>query len=237
MRYIKVSWPDSQRYNELSEEKLEEFGIELGSDASYFIPEDVIDKVEAYLNGETEDNEDDRYLTLYSDEADDDSGWLSREEYRECSDLGDLEEIEDDAYYDWVNECQRSCLEDLRAALLEHLPNNPVVIFGNIGAWDGTHEIVPEIINDDPKESNVWAAIRKCSDLRGQCNVAIKLDIQTGDLLVEVSHHDGANSFTLRKVAEESYDLVNTLKDRGEDEENKYSDIKYEKFTPEDFEI
>ena len=236
MSYIKVSWPDSQRYNELSEEELEEFGIELGSDASYMVPEDVIDEVEAYLNGETEEDDEDRYLELYSDELGDD-GWLSKEEYLECSGLDDPEEIEDDAYYDWVNECQRTYLEDLRAALLEHLPNNPVVIFGNIGAWDGTHEIVPEIITDDPKESNVWAAILKCANVSGQSSTTIKLDTQTGDLIVEVSHHDGTNSFTVRKVAEESFDLVNTLKDWGEDEENKYENIKYAEFTPDEFEL
>ncbi len=46
MGYVKVSWPDSQMFMELSDEEMDEYGIELGDDCSYFVPEDVYD--EAY---------------------------------------------------------------------------------------------------------------------------------------------------------------------------------------------
>jgi hypothetical protein len=46
MGYVKVSWPDSQMFMELSDEEMDEYGIELGDDCSYFVPDDVYD--EAY---------------------------------------------------------------------------------------------------------------------------------------------------------------------------------------------
>ena len=46
MGYVKVTWPDSQMFMELSDEEMDEYGIELGDDCSYFVPDDVYD--EAY---------------------------------------------------------------------------------------------------------------------------------------------------------------------------------------------
>lgn len=46
MGYIKVSWPQSQRFMDLDEETMDELGIELGEDCSFFIPEDAIEELE-----------------------------------------------------------------------------------------------------------------------------------------------------------------------------------------------
>jgi len=46
MGYIKVCWPDSQMFMELTDEEMDEYGIELGDDCSYFVPEE--DYEEAY---------------------------------------------------------------------------------------------------------------------------------------------------------------------------------------------
>ena len=46
MGYVKVSWPDSQMFMELTDEEMDEYGIELGDDCSYFVPEE--DYEEAY---------------------------------------------------------------------------------------------------------------------------------------------------------------------------------------------
>ena len=45
MSYIKVSWPDSQALMSLTDEDLEDYGIELGEDCSYFVPEEDYEEV------------------------------------------------------------------------------------------------------------------------------------------------------------------------------------------------
>lgn len=45
MGYIKISWPDSQALMSLTEEDMEEYGIELGADCSYFVPEEDYEEI------------------------------------------------------------------------------------------------------------------------------------------------------------------------------------------------
>jgi len=45
MGYIKVMWPDSQALMSLTEEDMDEYGIELGEDCSYFVPEEDYDEI------------------------------------------------------------------------------------------------------------------------------------------------------------------------------------------------
>lgn len=45
MGYIRVSWPQSQMLMDLEDEVMEELGIELGEDCSYFVPEDAIEEL------------------------------------------------------------------------------------------------------------------------------------------------------------------------------------------------
>ena len=47
MGYIKISWPESQMIMELSEEEMDEYGIELGDDCSYFVPEEDYEEIYA----------------------------------------------------------------------------------------------------------------------------------------------------------------------------------------------
>ena len=47
MGYVKVFWPDSQALMSLTDEEMEEYGIELGDDCSYFVPEEDYDEVYA----------------------------------------------------------------------------------------------------------------------------------------------------------------------------------------------
>jgi hypothetical protein len=47
MGYIKINWPESQMIMELSEEEMDDYGIELGDDCSYFVPEEDYDEVYA----------------------------------------------------------------------------------------------------------------------------------------------------------------------------------------------
>lgn len=45
MGYIKVCWPDSQALMSLTDEDMEEYGIELGNDCSYFVPEEDYEEI------------------------------------------------------------------------------------------------------------------------------------------------------------------------------------------------
>ena len=45
MGYVKVMWPDSQALMTLTDEEMDEYGIELGDDCSYFVPEEDYNEV------------------------------------------------------------------------------------------------------------------------------------------------------------------------------------------------
>lgn len=45
MGYIKVLWPESQALMSLTNEDMEDYGIELGEDCSYFVPEEDYDEI------------------------------------------------------------------------------------------------------------------------------------------------------------------------------------------------
>ena len=45
MGYIKVCWPDSQALMSLTDEDMEDYGIELGDDCSYFVPEEDYEEI------------------------------------------------------------------------------------------------------------------------------------------------------------------------------------------------
>lgn len=45
MGYIRVDWSQSQYIMELTEEEIEELGIECGEQCDYFVPEESLDEV------------------------------------------------------------------------------------------------------------------------------------------------------------------------------------------------
>ena len=58
MGYIKVCWPESQALMELSEEDMDDYGIELGNDCSYFVPEEDYDEIYELAEKRAKQNED-----------------------------------------------------------------------------------------------------------------------------------------------------------------------------------
>ena len=61
MAYIKVSWPDSQALMSLTDSDMEDYGIELGEDCSYFVPEEDYDEIfELAEERELEESENER---------------------------------------------------------------------------------------------------------------------------------------------------------------------------------
>lgn len=45
MGYVKVMWPESQALMSLTDEEMDEYGIELGDDCSYFVPEEDYEEI------------------------------------------------------------------------------------------------------------------------------------------------------------------------------------------------
>lgn len=41
MGYTRIGWPYSQKLMELTDEEMEELGIELGDDCSFFVPDEA----------------------------------------------------------------------------------------------------------------------------------------------------------------------------------------------------
>ena len=62
MAYIKISWPESQKLMYLTDEDMDEYGVELGEDCSFFVPEEDIDEIfelaeERELEGDDDEDE------------------------------------------------------------------------------------------------------------------------------------------------------------------------------------
>ena len=43
--YVNICWPESQALMSLTDEEMDEYGIELGDDCSYFVPEEDYDEI------------------------------------------------------------------------------------------------------------------------------------------------------------------------------------------------
>ena len=114
------------------------------------------------------------------------------EEYvAECKDNG-LKPGSSDSqkYYDWVDMYVRSYWEDD----LENIKtckeyNVPVTITGELGLWDGRHEIEPVEMN------SVYDAVMRCI---GRDASYVTAYFDDGKITVNVHHHDGCNCFTIK---------------------------------------
>lgn len=56
MSYIKINWPESQILMELNDADMEDYGIELGEDCSYFVPEEDLDEIMELAENRMEEN-------------------------------------------------------------------------------------------------------------------------------------------------------------------------------------
>lgn len=68
-------------------------------------------------------------------------------------------------------------------------PKDTFVIKGQLGLWDGTHEIIPE------EHSTLEAAMERCLDF-GDGYVVVKIHSIKG-IVIEQHHHDGTNVLTI----------------------------------------
>lgn len=179
------------------------------------------------------ENKNENEILLYSTDPDDYS--LSREEYRECCELEDDEEIEDSSYYGWVDACMESYTDDFFAGCNNKFDNCEVMIEGTLGLWNGNHAIWPVYVEGDERESSVTKAILKCGNVSGDTTMNVRLVKDQGVIRCEVSHHDGTNVLYIKKLTKEGERMARYIEMYGEDDENRYANLTYEKFTEEDF--
>ena len=119
----------------------------------------------------------------------------SYEEYKENCEANELEPQGEDSgdYWDFVSE-SRSIEWDTFILNMHDSAQaqQPCLLTGSCGLWDGTHEIMPY------KFSNVISAIVKAY---GSCDDLI-VNQEDGVIKVESFHHDGRNRFEIRPLTE-----------------------------------
>jgi hypothetical protein len=91
-------------------------------------------------------------------------------------------------YYELYTDACTMNFEDFMSNLKYSNNNQPCVIIGSLGLWNGKHTIYPVVMD------NVVDAIYKCLG-----NDAITMDIYkvNGYLEVNIYHHDGCNTFEI----------------------------------------
>ena len=70
--------------------------------------------------------------------------------------------------------------------------NNPVLVTGSLGLWDGTHEIDPVVF------PSVYDAVQT---MLGRDIMDIEAKFVDGRIEVEAYHHDGCNCFTINALS------------------------------------
>lgn len=98
-------------------------------------------------------------------------------------------EEESSAFYEWAQEEVDINYESDMDNIVNFGPYNvPVLITGELGLWNGRHEIVPV------EKDSVAAAIEACF---GRSINDINVEWIDGEIIVHAYHHDGTNVFTI----------------------------------------
>lgn len=113
-----------------------------------------------------------------------------------------------DAYYDWVGIMRNDDYYDFIEGIkyIEGY-DEPCIISGELGLWDGSHEIYPVVV------SSLTAAIRKCN---GSSIEAIEVEFDNGVINVKAHHHDGTNKFSIRRMTDKGYSAAKRSQDNGD---------------------
>ena len=187
--------------------------------------------MEKNSENKTEKNSEKEPVCLYTEDSD----FYSEDEYRSCCGIDENDEIDQNSYWEWVNDCQHAQLEDFTAHCDNRFAYDRIVITGCLGLWDGNHRIVPEYVKEDERHSAFINAILKCNNIGGQSTCSVYLN-NDGTVKCEVSHHDGMSVFTILRLDESSEPLMDYIDMYGEDDDHKASDLVYKKFDMCEFE-
>lgn len=125
-------------------------------------------------------------------------------DYCECNEVEPQGEDSED-FYDYVALMQTEEWTDLKTNLkyAKGESNEPCVILGSIGTWQGNREIQAVVCD------NVLDAITKCF---GSCD-DMDARMKKGVIEVNAYHHDGTNSFEIYKLSKKGIDAYNRNSD------------------------
>ena len=112
-----------------------------------------------------------------------------------------------DDYWNWVSEERNRLVDDFFINVKYAKYNEePVMITGSLGLWNGRKEIYPVLVEstDYEKVNDKWRyknpailnAIKKC--INGMDD--FKVEYANGEIVVHGYHHDGTNIFTINKL-------------------------------------
>ena len=118
----------------------------------------------------------------------------SYEDYVEYCEMNEIEPKDSDSsdYWDYVSDMQSLEVSDFFTNLHYSKKDEcEVLLTGTLGLWNGNRDIYPIRLNSLTK------AIQKCNC---KCD-DIKVRMENGEIIVEASHHDGTNVFSIKPLS------------------------------------
>lgn len=101
------------------------------------------------------------------------------------------EEPEDEVVYDHIYSEDNLDWEDVWAELLKAFSNGTYIVFGSIGRWDG-RRTGWEVFDNFEKE--FYSLVKDCD--------YIKIYEENNHFHIDCSHHDGSNSYEIKKLTD-----------------------------------
>ena len=110
-----------------------------------------------------------------------------------------------DDYWKWYSNERYFLVEDILTNLNNTKIEDPVIITGTLGFWNGTKEIYPMLVESEDydctnhrfSQTSLYRAISKC--INGMDD--FKIELANGDFIVTGYHHDGTNKLTISKLS------------------------------------
>ena len=131
-------------------------------------------------------------VILYQSDRD-----VSMEEIKELCEVNEIEvPVEGDSrYWEMVGDFRSWDYDDFEATLKtsKKLPGL-IVITGELGLWDGTHTIIPVMMDMAADPMKVFRKFALASDFE------MRIGYDKEGLFVTVHHHDGTNRFHIKEV-------------------------------------
>lgn len=158
---------------------------------------------------------------------------LTYDEYLEyCEDNGIEPKGENsNDFWNWVSETNDMYWDDMIENMKCSRLDTPLMITGTLGLWTGRHDIKPVLIESEDygkKFSDGTVGYHNPSILKAVLRTVtssdyLDIDICCKDGYIEVNchHHDGTNSFAIRKLSKKGIAAVNSAIDRDIDFEPK----------------
>lgn len=95
-------------------------------------------------------------------------------------------------FEEWQAETASRYISDEWEELRCYKYDDPVIITGTLGLWNGDHDIAPIIVtSSDTKNNTIYSAVRKCVSSCDDYDANYK----DGVIHVNGCHHDGCNRF------------------------------------------